>query len=85
MKKRNLKNLTLNKTSVSNLTGGGEAVDTNPTFTGPSVTVPNSNFIGCWSDGVNSCPTEVPTCGQESVIYETCGFNCESIHDPFKP
>ncbi|MBC8753294.1 hypothetical protein H2O64_01340 [Kordia sp. YSTF-M3] len=82
MKKRNLKNLVLNKTSVSNLNGGGETLDTG-TFTGPTDTAPNSNFIGCWSDGVNSCPTEAPTCGQESVLFETCGIECESIQNPF--
>lgn len=85
MKKRNLKNLTLNKISVSNLTGGADSVDTG-TFTGPTDTVLNSDFIGCWSDG-NSCYSEVPTgCGPtiaQETCAETCGFECESIHNPF--
>ncbi|MBC8753295.1 hypothetical protein H2O64_01345 [Kordia sp. YSTF-M3] len=81
MKKRNLKSLALNKTSVSNLTGGGETVDTG-TLTGPTVTVPNSNFIGCWSDGVNSCLSEYRT-ACEQTMEETCGIECESIQNPF--
>jgi hypothetical protein len=82
MKKRNLKNLALNKTSVSNLTGGADSIDTNPTITNPTVTVPNSNFIGCWSDGVNSCHSEYRT-ACEQTVDETCGIECESIHNPF--
>ncbi len=79
MKKRNLKNLVLNKASISNLTGGAETGET--TFTGPSITILNSAPVGCWSDGVNSCPSEYRT-ACEQTVDETCGFHCESIHNP---
>ncbi|WP_046758078.1 hypothetical protein [Kordia jejudonensis] len=79
MKKRNLKSLALNKASVSNLTGGLSDIDTG-TFTGPSITILNSDFIGCWSDG-NSCPSEYRT-ACEQTMDETCGWHCESIHVP---
>ncbi|WP_430410046.1 hypothetical protein [Kordia sp.] len=81
MKKRNLKSLSLNKASVSNLTGGLSRLDTNPTITNPTITVLNSNFIGCWSDGINSCESEYRT-ACEYTVDETCGFHCESIHVP---
>jgi hypothetical protein len=60
MKKRNLKNLELNKISVSNLHRGGLEGNTNG-----AVTIPNSDVATCWSDG-NSCPSEAPTaCGSQ--------------------
>lgn len=79
MKKQNLKSLALNKVAISTLRGGLD-IDTNPTITGPSITVPNSNFIGCWSDGL-SCPSEYRT-ACEQTVDETCGLYCESIHNP---
>ena len=76
MKKRNLKNLALNKTSVSNLTGGGESVDTG-TFTGPSITILNSQDCTDWcSELYTACHCE--------TLQETCGLDCETIHNPYK-
>jgi len=75
MKKRNLKNLQLNKTSIYNLRGGLD-IGTNPT-----ITVPNSNQIACWSDDINSCPSEYRT-ACEQIVNETFHIECESIHVP---
>ena len=75
MKKRNLKNLHLNKTSISNLRGGLDI------GTIPTITVPNSNQIGCWSDDIHSCPSEYRT-ACEPIVNETCHIECESIHVP---
>lgn len=77
MKKRNLKNLALNKISVSNLTGGADSVDTNPTITGPTITILNSNDFKCttwYSELYTACHCE--------TLQETCGLDCETIHNP---
>ena len=75
MKKRNLKNLELNKISVSNLHRGGLEGNTNG-----EVTALNSDAIGCWSDGLNSCPSEAPS-GCETQEEKTC-VECERLSTP---